>query len=122
MSTLSAAELGAGTPREDPVITSANDATSEDLRVVELAVLAPSSSPSRIVAAARTGRRVIELAVRASSSSPSRIVAAARTGRRVPAARGDGRDAAAGVDTRERGVDDIGNTAVRRRVRARKCW
>jgi hypothetical protein len=97
MSTLSAAELGAGTPREDPVITSANDATSEDLRV-------------------------IELAVRASSSSPSRIVAAARTGRRDPAARGDGHDAAAGVDTRERGVDDIGNTAVRRRVRARKCW
>ena len=84
---MSAAELGAGTPREDPVITSANDATSEDLRVVELAVLAPSSSPSRIVAAARTGRR-------------------------VPAARGDGHDAAAGVDTRERGVDDIGNTAV----------
>ena len=83
MSTLSAAELGAGTPREeDPVITSANDATSEDLRVIELAVRA--------------------------SSSPSRIVAAARTGRRVPAARGDGRDAAAGVDTRERGVDDIG--------------
>ena len=86
MSTLSAAEFGAGTPRDDPVITSARDATSEDLRV-------------------------IELAVRASSSSPSRIVAAARTGRRVPAARDDGRDAAAGVDTRERGVDDI-STAV----------